>query len=133
MALSPFLLVQSRMMTFMRMWMVDPTTMCRKHLLGEHVETHMILGSLRAGIRLDGYVRNNLLELKSLKKRHDELAVEMVRRGYNHQSPVEWKEKGIDSVVQTDEVKNSKVDRSLALEDLHARCSECRKKHGPSS
>jgi hypothetical protein len=121
------------MMTFMRMWMVDPTTMCRKHLLGEHVETHMILGSLRAGIRLDGYVRNNLLELKSLKKRHDELAVEMVRRGYNHQSPVEWKEKEIDSVVQTDEVKNSKVDRSLALEDLHARCSECRKKHGPSS
>jgi hypothetical protein len=133
MALSPFLLVQSRMMTFMRMWMVDPTTMCRKHLLGEHVETHMILGSLRAGIRLDGYVRNNLLELQSLKKRHDELAVEMVRRGYNHQSPLDWKEKGIDSVVQTDEVKNSKVDRSLALEDLHARCSECRKKHGPSS
>ena len=113
--------------------MVDPTTMCRKHLLGEHVETHMILGSLRSGIRLDGYVRNNLLELKSLKKRHDDIAAEMVRRGYNHQSPLDWKEEEIDSVMQTNEVKNSKVDRSLALGDLHSRCSECRIEHGSSS
>jgi hypothetical protein len=69
------------MMTVMRMWMVDTTTMCRKHLLGEHVETHMILGTLKSGIRLDGYARNNLLELKSFKKRHDKIAVEIVRRG----------------------------------------------------
>jgi hypothetical protein len=120
------------MIAVMRMWMVDTKTMCRKHLLGEHVETHMILGSLKSGIRLDGYVRNNLLELKSLKKRHDELAAEMVRRGYNHKSPFDWKEEEIDSVMQTNEVKNSKVDRSLALEDLHSRCSECKIKHGTS-
>lgn len=109
--------------------MVDTTTMCRKHLLGEHVETHMILGTLKSGIRLDGYARNNLLELKSLKKRHDELATEMVRRGYNHQSPLDWKEEDTDSLFQTDEVKNSKVDKSLSLEELHTRCSECRNNH----
>ena len=129
MTLSPLLLVQTGVVKFMRMWMVDTKTMCRKHLLGEHVETHMILGTLNSGIRLDGYAHNNLLELKSLKKRHDEIAAEMVRRGYNHQSPLDWKDEKIDSVIQTSEVKSSKVDRFLALEDLHARCSECRKKH----
>ncbi|MHA2353488.1 MAG: pyrimidine dimer DNA glycosylase/endonuclease V [Candidatus Thorarchaeota archaeon] len=113
----------------MRMWMVDTKTMCRKHLLGEHVETHMILGTLKSGIRLDGYVRNNLLELKSLKKRHDEIAAEMVRRGYNHQSPLDWMDEEADSVNQTDDVKNSKVDKLLALGDLHSRCSECREKY----
>lgn len=25
----------------MRMWMVDPTIMCRQHLLGEHYELHV--------------------------------------------------------------------------------------------
>ena len=33
----------------MRMWMLPPAGMCRKHLLGEHVELHMLLGSLRRG------------------------------------------------------------------------------------
>lgn len=31
----------------MRMWNINPRYMCRKHLLGEHVETHMLVGSLR--------------------------------------------------------------------------------------
>lgn len=40
--------------TAMRMWMLPPETMCRKHLLGEHVELHMLLGSLRRGKTLTG-------------------------------------------------------------------------------
>ena len=32
----------------------SPETMCRKHLLGEHVELHMLLGSLRRGKTLTG-------------------------------------------------------------------------------
>jgi Pyrimidine dimer DNA glycosylase len=30
----------------MRMWLVDPRLMCSQHLLGEHVELHMLVGSL---------------------------------------------------------------------------------------
>jgi len=30
------------------MWMTPPAGMCRKHLLGEHVELHMLLGQLAA-------------------------------------------------------------------------------------
>lgn len=33
----------------MRMWLVPPSHMCRKHLLGEHVELHMLLGTLKKG------------------------------------------------------------------------------------
>lgn len=44
----------------MRMWMVPPRHMCRKHLLGEHVELHMFVGSIKNGVRVEGYLANNL-------------------------------------------------------------------------
>ena len=31
----------------MRMWMIDPTLLCRKHLLGEHGELHKFIPSFR--------------------------------------------------------------------------------------
>jgi hypothetical protein len=40
----------------MRMWMVWPELMCRKHLLGEHVEIHMLLGALNKGHRVQGFI-----------------------------------------------------------------------------
>ena len=40
----------------MRMWMVDPKKMCRKHLLGEHVEIHMMVGTLLKGRSIDGFL-----------------------------------------------------------------------------
>ena len=33
----------------MRMWNVDVTKMCNKHLLGEHVEMHMFVGIIIKG------------------------------------------------------------------------------------
>ena len=65
----------------MRMWMVPPRRMCRKHLMGEHVEIHMAVATLRLGRSVDGFLEKGLLELRSLKSRHDELAAEMLRRG----------------------------------------------------
>lgn len=105
----------------MRMWMVDPATMCRKHLLGEHVEIHMFIGTLRKGLNMDGYLSGNLLEPSALLQRHEELAAEMERRGYKHRSPLpqpgpypaEW-----------DKVR---IDRASALAELHRRCPECRR------
>ena len=40
----------------MRMWMLPTAGMCRKHLLGEHVELHMLLGSLRRGKNIEGFL-----------------------------------------------------------------------------
>jgi hypothetical protein len=71
------------------MWMVNPRGMCRKHLLGEHVETHMTAGAIRLGHNLQGYYDNNLIDPASIRQRHDELSREMVARGYRHNSPIE--------------------------------------------
>ncbi len=69
----------------MRMWMVDPKKMCRKHLLGEHVEIHMMVGTLLKGRSIDGFLERGLLEPQSARIRHDALAAEMQARGYNAQ------------------------------------------------
>jgi len=72
----------------MRMWLVDPTKMCRQHLLGEHVEMHMFLGSLRKGTSVAGYILKGQLDPFLVQKRHDELVQEMTRRGYRHFTPL---------------------------------------------
>jgi len=68
----------------MRMWKVNPKSLCRKHLLGEHVECHMFLGSLAKNISLKGYIEKGLVEVHNIIKRHDELAIELGSRGYQH-------------------------------------------------
>lgn len=108
----------------MRMWMVDPKIMCRKHLLGEHVEHHMFVGSLRKKLSMDGYVANNLMEPLSLNKRHDALVVEMLARGFKHHSPLDWSSHELDYLP--DEIILAKVDSEAALSDLLDRCPECK-------
>ncbi len=36
--------------------MVDPTIMCRNHLLGEHVEIHMFVGTIDQGQSVRGFL-----------------------------------------------------------------------------
>lgn len=57
--------------------MINPKTMCRKHRLGEHVECHMFVGTIRRGRNVRGYLQKGLLEIHNIQKRHDELAEEM--------------------------------------------------------
>jgi len=72
----------------MRMWMVPPALMCNKHLLGEHVEIHMLESCIKYGHKLDGYIENGLVDLSKLDSRHREIVAEMKRRGFSHQSPL---------------------------------------------
>lgn len=72
----------------MRMWNVDPKLMCNKHLLGEHVEMHMFVGTIQKGISMQGYLDGGLVETQHIRQRHDELVAEMERRGMNHKSPL---------------------------------------------
>ena len=100
----------------MRMWMVDPRIMCRKHLLGEHVECHMFAGTLIKGRSVQGYLDKGLLEERSLLVRHDQLSKEMAFRGYSHNSPM------LDMILRD----RGKVDVAWSLKELLARCKECR-------
>ena len=70
------------------MWMVKPWFLCDRHLLGEHVECHMFVGTINAGISVKGYLEGGLLEIHNLKRRHDVLAREMKKRGFRHVSPL---------------------------------------------
>lgn len=109
----------------MRMWMVPTRFMCRKHLLGEHVEHHMFIGHLKQKKAVDGYIQNNCFEPKSLYSRHDLLVQEMLKRGYNHNSPINIME--LDILYLPIEYQNTRVDRLTSLRDLLSRCSECYK------
>jgi hypothetical protein len=100
-----------------RMWNVDPQLMCNKHLMGEHVEMHMFVGTVRAGKSLDGYIRDQLVEPQHIKARHDAVAAEMVARGLNHRTP-------IDENPDTGLVATIVPER--ALRELVTRCPDCR-------
>ncbi|HUW56064.1 MAG TPA: pyrimidine dimer DNA glycosylase/endonuclease V [Planctomycetota bacterium] len=105
----------------MRMWMVDPRGMCDRHLLGEHVEIHMLVGCLRKRKNIRGYIEKGLVEVRSIRPRHDALVREMRRRHMNHASPLPrrmpFAEKGGPF---------GRVDREASLTELRRRCRRCR-------
>jgi len=101
----------------MRMWNVNPKKMCYQHILGEHVEMHMFVGSINKGITLDGYINTGLVEIHNIRKRHDELVEEMLRRGIKHNSPLE----------NFESKKMGKVDVKENEKILAERCPTCKK------
>ena len=99
--------------------------MCRKHLLGEHVECHMFAGALRKKRSISGYIERGLLAPKMLVQRHNELVVEMRRRGYTHNSVLEE----VDISYLPDWQQNAGVNLVQSILDLLTRCSVCNEIH----
>ncbi len=96
--------------------MVNPRLMCRKHLLGEHVELHMLVACMRNGISLQGFFDNKLIETHNVIRRHEQLVREMKRRGFQHRSP-------LNDVPRQ---RGGCVDRRANLAELARRCAKCR-------
>ena len=110
----------------MRMWMINPNKMCDQHLLGEHGELHKFLPSFHKQYRITNRIQPVVqIELSSYKKRHDELAEEMVRRGMNHKSPLPPLP---DFSYLPQEHYYAKVDKRISREDLMSRCLRCKSK-----
>jgi hypothetical protein len=99
------------------MWMVDPKFLCRKHLLGEHGEIHKHRHNFVKKHRMAG--RLGQIEPISMQRRHDELALELLKRGYNHNSPFEQPDVSY--------LPEMFVDIEASIQDLKDRCEECRK------
>lgn len=105
----------------MRMWMVNPKIMCKNHLLGEHSEIHLFVWNIDAGHSVKGYLDNGLLEIHNLYYRHEELAQELKRRGYKHNSELAEKWRF---------AKNAgSIDKSQSLQELIRRCIKCRERY----
>ena len=107
----------------MRMWMIPVFLLCRKHLLGEHGEIHKHLPSFRKGHKIHGrFYPVVQIQLKGLVARHDELAEEMVARGFNHKSPLV----NVPRLRHIyPEYYDLEVDPIIAVQDLIARCPDC--------
>ena len=135
----------------MRMWMLPPETMCRKHLLGEHVELHMLLGSLRRGKNIDGFLAGKLVEPVIPPCADAVVAVagmffaalsgssaattaaigasmidEMERRGYRHASPLDEAE--CETLARRYGRTGTGIDAGANAAELARRCPECAKR-----
>lgn len=102
----------------MRMWKVPAQLLCRQHLLGEHLEMHMFNGTINRGNKIDGYVKNGLVEPHNIKRRHDQLVREMKKRGYNHNSPMKFIHRK----------KQGHIDVGENIIELRRRCKNCKKR-----
>ena len=102
----------------MRMWMVPPRMLCNKHLLGEHVECHMVAGSLLKGreASIKGLCDYSMLEPQHLEARHAALAEELLRRGMRHASD-------LPEVPQ--KRPHGDVDVQESYRQLLSRCDDC--------
>lgn len=72
-------------------WPIPASELDRKRLLGEHNEL-LIMARAIFGLNKGGYknhpeTKRWIGHSKAMKQRHDEIAEEMVKRGFNHKSP----------------------------------------------
>lgn len=101
----------------MRMWNVNPRKMCTQHLLGEHLEMHMFVGTIKKGTKLNGYIDKGLVEIENISRRHDIIVREMLRREMNHNTPIE----------DTSNMLGGKVNKAENEIILISRCEKCKK------
>jgi len=97
--------------------MIDPRMLCRKHLLGEHIEHHVSVANIPRGKSVKGYLCDGLLDPKTLQDRHDALVAEMERRGYYRDSPL--------MEIDISSLGYGKIEVLRNIEDLRITCENC--------
>lgn len=105
-----------------RNWMVNPIIHCTNHLNGAHSECHIFTGILKQRKRIDGYI--GIIEICSLVRYHNILVEEMLRRNWNHKSPLTEDMLFLDHIPK--DYYYHKIDRKKSLEELLDRCPKCK-------
>jgi len=103
----------------MRQWLVPTEYLCDRHLLGEHLEHHMFVGSLNKNKSIKGFIEKGLVEPLTLQKRHDDLVREMSKRKMNHKSP-------LNQLIYLN--KEGSVNIEQNIKELKNRCEKCRER-----
>lgn len=102
--------------------MVEPELLCRDHLLGEHNELHKLVGSIRnhphGHAIADGQAAKGNIDTSLIQHRHDQLVKELERRGYEHDSPLDWSASEYYAGIGA-------IDIDENLSELAQRCSDC--------
>jgi len=76
----------------MRIWDINPKYLCRKHLLGEHLELHAIWSIIvnkKKGYSSHPETKRWVGKLKALYIRHEDLVDQFKIRGYKHNSELD--------------------------------------------
>jgi hypothetical protein len=76
----------------------------------------MFVGAITKGKDVEGYITRGLVDTRLIGPRHDELVKEIEHRGFNHNSPLKYKDK-----IQRGDVNGNK-----SLKELRSRCKNCR-------
>jgi len=105
--------------------MIDTVIPCKDHLLGEHFELHKHRHNFIKKHSMNGRLHPMpQIEPSSMESRHNELVEEMLRRGYNHNSPYEQPD-----ISYLGDDANIKIDKKVALSLLINKCDKCRKRY----
>jgi len=77
------------------MWLgIEIQNLCDQHLLGIHKELHQEAGTIEnhphGEAILTGHYRLGQVDTTKLNSRHDEVVSEMQKRGFNHDSPLNY-------------------------------------------
>lgn len=105
----------------MRMWLCDPSILCNHHISGEWLELFKIVGCLNLKRSISGYVKNNCIEVKSIRKRYEELKREKKRR--NHKQFKELPDYDYSYLPLREQ--EYEIDKEQSLQDLLSRCDKC--------
>lgn len=80
------------------------------------METHMAVGWLRGDRDITPWADRSFVDTSRLRREHDDLAAEMLRRGMNHESPLpEFRDPGLGDLPNEEE----------NLRELARRCRAC--------
>jgi hypothetical protein len=104
----------------MRIWDLPVEKLCKNHLLGEHRELHAIWSIIsqdKKGYASHPETKRWKGKLKALYKRHEKQVAEMKKRGYKHNSPLnfnlavgkEYQSEHIDSIDSQIKILKNKM------------------------
>ena len=85
-----------------------------------------LLGSLRRGKNIDGFLAGKLVDPRRMFRRHKELVLEMERRGYRHASPLDEAE--CETLARRYGRTGTEIDAEANAAELARRCPECAKR-----
>ena len=105
--------------------MVEPSVLCKNHLLGCHYEIHKHRHNFEKHHSMTGRIFPIvLIEPDHMQDYHDKLVIEMIARGYNHKSEYIQPDISYLPIGQ----QHARADIEYNLKDLCQRCEECKKR-----
>lgn len=105
--------------------MINPRALCKFHLSEEHSDIHKILEKLTFDHNFQNNEFLDKIEIKSIVKRHDALALEMMRRDIVHDTPIDKYD--VVTYHINDTILSYEIDKKVALKELITYCDDCRK------